>query len=96
MCLTSYQLSLSRSLSLTKQIPAELITLDVNQVNRIGVGGPGEEEEKLPTSQKGREKWKARGKSGVAKQVQKKQEAKEKGRKVEYSIYSSSSQSFFY
>ena len=54
----------------------------MDQINRIGVGGTGEEENKHPTSSAGREKWKARGKSGVTKQVHKKQEGKEQSKKV--------------
>ena len=54
----------------------------MDQINRIGVGGTGEEENKHPTSRAGREKWKARGKSGVTKQVHKKQEGKEQSKKV--------------
>ena len=54
----------------------------MGHINRVGTGGSGDEE-KEPASQKGREKWKARGKSGVTKQVQKKQDERGLSKKVQ-------------
>ena len=68
--------------ALLEKIPAELITLQVDQINRIAVGGAGEEEGKHPTSRASREKWKARGRSGVTKQVHKKQGEREQSKKA--------------